>query len=212
MGPVTASPVSIRRMSTDRIDVAPVLLRLGMDVGIAIDFRSRGLENLGAQPLGEPEHVDGAVHARLGGLHGIMLVVNGRCRAGEIVDLVDLDIERESNVVTYQLEPLSADEMGDVALGAGEEIIDADDVRAPLQQALAQMRAEEAGAAGHENTFFKVHATIQRRRREMQCGGHIKKNITQSQRYFEDRRGAFQAAVVCRIVRLLRLEGRSYNL
>ena len=93
----------------DRIDVAPILLGLRVDVGIAIDLRGRGLENLGAQPLGEPEHVDGAVHARLGGLHGVVLVVHGRRRAGEIVDLVDLDIERKRHVVTHQLEMLAAD-------------------------------------------------------------------------------------------------------
>jgi hypothetical protein len=97
------------------------------------------------------------VHARLGGLHGIVLVVNGRRRTGEIVDLVDLDIERERHVVTHQLEPLGADEMSDVALGAGEEVVDADDIRAPLQQSLAQMRAEEAGPAGHQNALFQMH-------------------------------------------------------
>jgi hypothetical protein len=47
--------------------------------------------------------------------------------------------------------------MGDVALGAGEEIVDADEVGASLQQALAQMRTEKSGSAGHENAFFEMH-------------------------------------------------------
>src|SRR5262249_19056237 len=71
--------------------------------------------------------------------------------------LVDLDIERKRHVVTHQLEAIVADEMGDVALGAGEEIVDADEVGATLQQALAQMRAEKAGTAGHQNALFEMH-------------------------------------------------------
>ena len=59
--------------------------------------------------------------------------------------------------MAHQLEALGADEMRDVALGAGEEIVDADDVVAALQQALAQMRAEEPGPAGHEYPLFEMH-------------------------------------------------------
>jgi hypothetical protein len=56
-----------------------------------------------------------------------------------------------------QFEALGADEMRDVAFGAGEEIVDSDEVGASLQQALAQMRAKKAGPAGHENGFFEMH-------------------------------------------------------
>jgi hypothetical protein len=144
----------------DRIDVAPIFLRLRMDVGIAIDLRRRGLQNLGAQPLGEAEHVDGTVHTGLRRLHRIVLVVNGRGRASKIVDLVDLDIERERHVVAHQLEALTIEEMGDVALGASEEVVDADDIAAALQQALAQMRAEKSGPARDEDASLEVHSMI----------------------------------------------------
>jgi hypothetical protein len=60
--------------------------------------------------------------------------------------------------VPHQFEALVADDMGDVALGAGEEIVDTDEIGAALQQALAQMRAEKARPAGHENSLFKMHA------------------------------------------------------
>ena len=36
--------------------------------------------------------------------------------------------------------------------GAGEEVVDAEDVGALRQQALAQMGAEKAGAAGDQNS------------------------------------------------------------
>ena len=59
---------------------------------------------LRAGALGQPEHVDRAVHAGLGRLHRVVLVVDRRGRAGEVVDLVDLDVERKGDVVAQQLE------------------------------------------------------------------------------------------------------------
>jgi len=41
-------------------------------------------------------------------------------------------------------------------LGAGEEVVHAQDVVAVGEQALAQVRAEEAGAAGDEDAFAQV--------------------------------------------------------
>ena len=74
------------------------------------------------------------MHAGLGRLHRIALVVNRRRRAGEIEDLVDLDIEREGHVVADQLEALVIQQMLDVAARAAEEIIDADDVGCPRKE------------------------------------------------------------------------------
>jgi hypothetical protein len=102
-----------------------------------------------------------------------VLVVHGGRRAGEIVDLVDLHIERKRHVVTHQLEAFDAEQMRDVAFGAGEEVVDTDKVGAALQQALAQMRPEEAGPTGHQNALFEMHARsvhhesgVARRRRD----------------------------------------------
>jgi hypothetical protein len=69
-----------------------------------VDVAGRGLEDLGARALGQAQHVDGAMHASFGRLHGIVLAVDRRGRAGKVVDLVDLDIERERHVVAHQLE------------------------------------------------------------------------------------------------------------
>ena len=56
-----------------------------------------------------------------------------------------------------QLEALVVEQMLDVAPRAGEEIVEADDLRALRQQALAEMRAEKAGAAGDQNTLLQMH-------------------------------------------------------
>ena len=56
-----------------------------------------------------------------------------------------------------ELEVLLADQMLDVAPRAGEKIVDADDFGALREQPVAQMRAEEAGAAGHHDALLQMH-------------------------------------------------------
>ena len=98
----------------DRVDVAPVRLALGLDCGIAVDLAGRRLEDADSQPLGQTQHVDGAVDAGLGRLDGVELVVDGRGRAGQVVDLVHLDVQGEGDIVANQLEVGVLQEVGDV--------------------------------------------------------------------------------------------------
>ena len=135
----------------DRVDVAPVVLGLRVDLRVAVHLAGRGLQDPRLDPLGQAEHVDRAVHAGLGRLHRVVLVVDRAGRAGQVVDLVDLDVEREGHVVAHQLEHRVAHQVGDVALGAGEVVVDAQHVVAVGEQPLAQVRAEEAGAAGDQH-------------------------------------------------------------
>ena len=79
------------------------------------------------------------MHAGLRRLHRIALVVNRRRRTGEIVDLVDFNVERECDVVTCQFEMLVVQEMLNVLAGAGEKIVRAKDIRALCEQPLAQV-------------------------------------------------------------------------
>ena len=59
-------------------------------------------------------------------------------RAGEIVDLIDLDIERKADVVPHEFEPRVAHEVIEIALVPGEQIIDAQYLVAALKQAIDQ--------------------------------------------------------------------------
>ena len=87
-----------------------------MHRGVAVDLAGRGLQDPApCSALGQAQHVDGAVHAGLGRLHRVVLVVDRRGRAGEVVDLVDLDIEREGHVVAHQLEARMCQQVRDVA-------------------------------------------------------------------------------------------------
>ena len=114
----------------DRVHIAPVFLALRVHVRIAIDFRGRGLEDLRAGPLGEAQHVDGAMHACLRRLYGVELVMNRACRARHVVDLVDLHEEREGHVMAHDLEARVFQEVRHVGAPSGEEIIHAEDFRA----------------------------------------------------------------------------------
>ena len=86
----------------------------GMYFGVAVDLAGRGLQDPRLRALGEPEHVDGAVHAGLGRLHGIELVVDRRCRAGEVIDLIDLDVQRQGYVMAKKLEIRVREEVRDL--------------------------------------------------------------------------------------------------
>jgi hypothetical protein len=95
-----------------------------MHGGIAVDFACRRLENLRLESLAESEHVDRSVHAGLGRLHGIELVVNRRGRAGEVVDLVNLNIQWKGYVVTQQFEMRAVQKVCDILLGSSKEVVD----------------------------------------------------------------------------------------
>ena len=85
-----------------------------------------------------------------------MLVVDGRSRTGEIVDLVHLDIEREGHVVAHELEARMSVKMLDIALRAREQVVDTQDFVTLGEQAIDQMRAEESRAARHEDSFAAI--------------------------------------------------------
>ncbi len=131
-----------------------------MDCRIAVDLGRGCLEHPALEPFGKPQHVDRAVDARLRRLNGIVLVVDGGCRTGEIVDLINLDVERECHVVTHEFEAGMADQVPDVLLRTGEEIVDAEHIVTERKEAVTQVRAKETGAAGDQNTSTIRHQSL----------------------------------------------------
>ena len=94
------------------------------------------------------------MHADLGGLYGIELVVHRRGRASEVEDLVNLDVERKTDVVAGQLKTRVGKEMVHIAPRSRIETAHAQDFVAARQQPIAQMRPDEAGSARDQNTAF----------------------------------------------------------
>src|SRR6266850_8143964 len=142
---------------SDGIDIAPIVLGLRMDVGIAIDLAGRGLKNLRLHPLGETEHIDRAMDGGFRGLHRIALIVNWRSRARQVVDLVDLDIERKRHVVPHQFEAFMTQEMLDVVASAGIKIVYAKNLVVARKQRLTKKGADETGAARDQNSLMQMH-------------------------------------------------------
>ena len=83
------------------------------------------MEDPNLQALGKPKHVDCADDAGFGRLNWSELIMDGACRAGEIIDLVHLYKQRESDVVPHEFKTRIADEMIDIAFVAGKKVVDA---------------------------------------------------------------------------------------
>ena len=141
----------------DRIDRAAIAFRLRMDLRIAIDFAGRGLQDFGPAAFGHAQHVDRAHHRRFDGFDRIELIVAGSGGASQVVDFVDFQPDRMDHVVREQFEIRPVEQMRDVRLLAGEEVVEADHVVSLLDQPLAQVRAQEAGPAGHQDPLVERH-------------------------------------------------------
>ena len=58
--------------------------------------------------------------------------------------------------MAHELEARVVVQVIDVALGTGEEVVEADNLMPLLQQAVAEMRAKETGASGNEDAFAGI--------------------------------------------------------
>jgi hypothetical protein len=70
-----------------------------------------------------------------------------------VVDLIHLDDVRLDDVVTDELEMVVTEEVLDISARSGKEVVEAGDFVAVSQQTFAKVRAQEAGAAGHQDAF-----------------------------------------------------------
>ena len=135
------------------IDVPPVGLDLGMHFRITIDFAGGCLEDARVHPLGQTKHVCCPVDAGLDGLHGIVLIVYGGGRAGQIVDLVHFHIEGNADVVAQELKARIVHEFRHIGSGTREKVVHAKDLVARVKQTLAQMGAQKSGPACNQDAF-----------------------------------------------------------
>ena len=127
----------ITRTGPDWVHIAPIFLGLRMDIGVAVNLAGGSLQDARLQALGEPQHIDRAMHAGLQCLHRVVLVMDGRCRAGKVVDLIYFDIKREGHIMADQFEVRVIQQLFDIGLVAGEEIIGAEHLMPCFQQGIA---------------------------------------------------------------------------
>ncbi len=65
-----------------------------------------------------------------------------------------------NDVVPQELEIRPAQQMRDIGFLAGKEVVDADHIVPLFDEPFAQMRAQKAGAAGHQNAFMSSHVRV----------------------------------------------------
>ena len=141
----------------DRVHRAAIRFGLRMHLRVAVHFAGRGLQDFRPATLGDPQRVDRPQDRSLHRLDRVVLVMAGGGRAGQVVNLVHLENDRLRHVVPHEIEIRPAQQVGDVRLLAGEEIVQADHVVTLLDQPLAQVRTEKPGTAGDQNALNLGH-------------------------------------------------------
>lgn len=145
-------PLIIAGAQTNGIHVTPVGFGLRMNVGITIDLGGGGLKNTCLDPLGKAKAVDSTNHGGLHRLDGIILVVRGRSWAGKVIDAINLKLEWVDDIVANEFKAGIPQEVLDIGLATGKEIIEANDFIPLLDEAVTKMGAEKSGSAGDKNT------------------------------------------------------------
>jgi hypothetical protein len=132
--------------------MAPIGLGLRMNVGITIDLGGGGLKDTSLNTLGQTKTVDGSDDGGLHRLDRIILVVRRGCRASEIINTVDLELEGIDHIMAYQFKAGIPHKMLDISLATGEEIVKADDFMPLFDEPIAKMGTEKSGSSGNEDT------------------------------------------------------------
>jgi hypothetical protein len=89
-------------------------------------------------------------------LNRIMLIMDRGSGTCQVIDAINLHVQREGNVVTDQFESRICEEMLYVSLAAGEKIVYANHISAVFEQSLTQVGAQEAGATGYQGLMARV--------------------------------------------------------
>src|SRR3990170_791240 len=93
------------------------------------------------------------MHRRFRGLNRIELVVHRGGGTSQVIDFIDLDVERKGNVMPQHLEISVIQGPVYVSPAAGKKIIDTQNLMPAGQKPCAQVRTDESRAAGNQYTF-----------------------------------------------------------
>ena len=120
-----------------------------MDGGVSVHFAGGGLENLALGAPGQSKHVVSTKDTGLGGLDGVVLIMDRGGRTSEVVDFIHLGPIGLTDVVAYDFEIGLPQKMPHILFAAGVKIVQANHLIVFIDQALAQMRADKTGATGY---------------------------------------------------------------
>jgi hypothetical protein len=125
-----------------------------MDLRVAVGLRGRGEQEPRPLLLGQAQGVqrpDGAHLERLDRKHE---VVDRRGGAGEVQDLVDRtgNVHELRHVGLEQMKARPAQQVLDVARCSGDEVVERDHLAPVVEQALAQVGAQEPRSSGDDDS------------------------------------------------------------
>jgi len=145
----TPLPLIITSSWANGVYASEIGLRLGVNCGISIHLRSGGLEDSCLEAFSESQHVNGTMDIDLGGLNRVVLVMNRRCRAGEVINSIHLDVKGKSYVMAKKFKKRILQKMLNISLRSGVKVIHADNVLSILEKALAEMRTQKTCPSRH---------------------------------------------------------------
>lgn len=86
------------------------------------------------------------------GLDGVELVINRRCGASEVVDLIDLQEDGLNDVVSNELKHGVPEMVHEVLFPTREEVIDDNDAVAAGDETVDEVASDEPGTAGDHDS------------------------------------------------------------
>lgn len=120
--------------------------------GVAVNFAGRCLQDRNLDPFCKAQHVDRADDGHLRRLDGVVLIMNRRGGASEVEDGIDLDEQRMTDIVPQEFKTRMRQQMRDIRLRAGKEVVDTKDFVAARDKPVDEVRPDEACASRHQNS------------------------------------------------------------
>ena len=145
----TSLPLVVAGSGANRVYVPSVGFRLRVYVRVSVYFRGGSLQDTSLHSFGQTQAIDGSHDRSFRRLDGIVLVMNGRSRASEVEDSVDLRLERIHYVVPKEFKSPLFQQVFHIASTPREEVVQAEYVMALVEQTLAKVTAKEACASGN---------------------------------------------------------------
>jgi len=94
-----------------------------MNGRIAVDLAGGCLKDLAIESLREAEHVNSTMNRRLRCLNRVVLIVDGRCWAGQVKDLIYLNVKWKRDIMSHEFKMRMTMQMLYVALCTCKEIV-----------------------------------------------------------------------------------------
>ena len=117
----------------DGVDIPPVVFGLRIDLGVAVDLGCGGQEDAGFDALGHAQHIQSPHDIDFGGFYRVELKMDGRSRAGHVIDLIDFEEDGQDNIVPDKFKAVVVQEMDNIRFLAGVKIIQTDDLLVVLE-------------------------------------------------------------------------------